>query len=155
MKHFYDELTDKVSTAFRLKNISTLKKIKREVYEKFNTNLINSEQYEAVNLFIETVIKTTTCDFSKALESLKDGKKIKRLGWNGNDQYVILGFMQECITSSGVSITEPVHNDIGSKFLMFVGTRGYQCGWVPSQADILADDWVVLPDHPEIPQNTP
>lgn len=25
----------------------------------------------------------------------------------------------------------------------FVGTSGYQCGWLASQADLLADDWEV------------
>lgn len=66
-------------------------------------------------------------DFGKALEAIKNGKKAKRKGWNGKGQYVVLAYMQECITSSGVSISEPEHINIGSKFLMFVGTSGYQC----------------------------
>lgn len=34
--------------------------------------------------------------------------------------------------------------EIGSKFLMFVGNSGYQCGWLASQADILDEDWEVV-----------
>ena len=83
-------------------------------------------------------------DFGKALEALKEGKRVKRKGWNGKEQYVVLAYMQLCITSSGVSINEPEHTDIGSKFLMFVGTSGYQCGWLASQADMLAEDWEIV-----------
>lgn len=83
-------------------------------------------------------------DFGKALEALKEGKRVKRKGWNGKEQHVVLAYMQQCITSSGVSINEPEHTDIGSKFLMFVGTSGYQCGWLASQADMLADDWEII-----------
>ena len=83
-------------------------------------------------------------NFGEALEAIKSGKKAKRKGWNGKEQYVVLAYMQECITSSGAAISEPEHTNIGSKFLMFVGTSGYQCGWLASQADMLADDWEVV-----------
>ena len=83
-------------------------------------------------------------NFGEALEAIKNGKKAKRKGWNGKEQYVVLAYMQLCITSAGVSINEPEHTDIGSKFLMFVGTSGYQCGWLASQADMLAEDWEIM-----------
>ena len=83
-------------------------------------------------------------NFGEALEAIKNGKKAKRKGWNGKEQYVVLAYMQLCITSSGVSINEPEHTDIGSKFLMFVGTSGYRCGWLASQADMLAEDWEIM-----------
>ena len=83
-------------------------------------------------------------NFGEALEAIKSGKKAKRKGWNGKEQYVVLAYMQECITSSGVAISEPEHTSIGSKFLMLVGTSGYQCGWLASQADMLADDWEIV-----------
>lgn len=79
--------------------------------------------------------------FENALKALKEGKKIKRKGWNGNNQYLIIGQMKECVLADGISIN-PGHNEIGSNFIMFVGTSGYQCGWLASQADMLAEDWV-------------
>lgn len=82
--------------------------------------------------------------FSTALIELKNGKRISRSGWNGKDQYIMLALMKSCITDYGELINDPAHADIGTQFLMFVGSRGYQCGWVPSQADILADDWIIL-----------
>lgn len=36
------------------------------------------------------------------------------------------------------------HEAIGNKALAFVGTSGVQLGWLASQADMLADDWVIV-----------
>lgn len=82
--------------------------------------------------------------FDAAIQHLKAGRKVKRLGWNGKNQYVMLAYMQNCIMSDGTVIQDPEHEQIGSKFLMFVGTSGYQCGWLASQSDILAEDWVLV-----------
>lgn len=82
--------------------------------------------------------------FEYALKALKDGKGIKRRGWNGKDQYVILAHMESCILSNHQYITHPNHINIGNNFLMFVGTSGYQCGWLASQADMLAEDWEII-----------
>lgn len=82
--------------------------------------------------------------FDEALKALKSGEKITRTGWNGKGQYVVVAYMQEAMLSTGEAIFEPEHEAIGSKFLMFVGTSGYQCGWLASQADILAEDWEVV-----------
>lgn len=79
--------------------------------------------------------------FSEALNGLKDGKKIKRNGWNGKNQYVAMARMKECVLANGEFIWDPRHDNAGSNFLMFVGTSGYECGWLASQADMLADDW--------------
>lgn len=35
------------------------------------------------------------------------------------------------------------HEDIGSKAIVFCGTRGEQSGWLASQADMLAEDWML------------
>lgn len=82
--------------------------------------------------------------FSQALEELKRGEKISREGWNDNQQYVQLAFMRECVLSDGTVIKDPQEVDTGRAFLMFVGTRGYQCGWLASQGDMLAIDWRVI-----------
>ena len=36
------------------------------------------------------------------------------------------------------------HNAIGNNVLAFVGTSGVQLGWLASQADMLADDWMIV-----------
>lgn len=81
--------------------------------------------------------------FSNAIECVKRGEKISRKGWNGKKQYVELA---TCISYKNADgdIVNCEHDDIGSKALAFVGTSGVQIGWLASQADMLADDWVVM-----------
>lgn len=35
------------------------------------------------------------------------------------------------------------HEQLGNHVLVFHGTSGVQVGWLASQADMLAEDWVV------------
>lgn len=79
----------------------------------------------------------------EALKQLETGATMSRRGWNGKNQYVTLAHMDSCTLADGTIIIDPTHLNIGSKFLLFVGTSGYQCGWLASQADLLADDWEV------------
>lgn len=85
--------------------------------------------------------------FGEALAEIRNGKKIQRKGWNGKGQYVQLAYMLACLTEDGTQIYDFEHEEIGSAFLMFVGTSGYQCGWLASQADMLATDWQVVEDN--------
>ena len=36
------------------------------------------------------------------------------------------------------------HEAIGNQSLAFVGTGSVQMGWLASQADMLADDWMIV-----------
>ena len=55
------------------------------------------------------------------------------------------------ITPSGISYKAPTgdivnceHDAIGNMAVAFVGTSGVQMGWLASQADMLAEDWMIL-----------
>jgi hypothetical protein len=82
-------------------------------------------------------------NFSKTLELLKQGKKIKRTGWNGKNQYLELA---TCISYKNLDgkVINPNHNTMGNNAIAFVGTSGVQLGWLASQADMLAEDWLVV-----------
>ena len=82
-----------------------------------------------------------TFSFGEAIKYLKRGMKVARKGWNGKKQYIQL--------ASGISyktadnqIVNCEHDAIGNKAVAFVGTSGVQMGWLASQADMLAEDWV-------------
>ena len=81
-------------------------------------------------------------DFGDAIKALKEGKKLSRKGWNGKEQYIELATNVSYITPTGMLINDG-HADIGNKAIAFVGTRGIQVGWLASQADMLAEDWIV------------
>lgn len=76
------------------------------------------------------------------LLTLAIGAVFARKGWNGKKQYIQL--------ATGISYTfegkviNCEHESIGNKAIAFVGTSGVQMGWLASQADMLAEDWVFV-----------
>ncbi len=82
-------------------------------------------------------------DFGHALEALKHGKCVARNGWNGKNQYIQLADCISYRTADG-KIINAVHDAIGNKAIAFVGTSGIQLGWLASQADMLAEDWMIV-----------
>ena len=79
--------------------------------------------------------------FGDAIKYLKRGMKVARKGWNGKKQYIQLATGISYKTADG-DIVNCEHDAIGNMAIAFVGTSGVQMGWLASQADILADDWV-------------
>ncbi|MGL5582744.1 MAG: DUF2829 domain-containing protein [Cetobacterium sp.] len=87
-------------------------------------------------------------DFGKALEALKQGKKVARTGWNGKGMWLILVPDSSQIrpvtdtTHSNVDITQNVNTN--SYVEMFNADGPMQPGWLASQTDMLADDWEIV-----------
>lgn len=94
-------------------------------YESWSPKEVFEKHYRAVG----------NMDFGAALVALKCGQKVARSGWNGKGMWLCLiragnamhgGFaMQDCIGMKTAS------NDM-------------QPGWLASQSDMLADDWVIV-----------
>lgn len=85
-------------------------------------------------------------DFSEALVSLKAGKKVARRGWNGKGMFAFMVAGSEFEVNRapldqfypvGTKVTYRPHLDLKA----VDGTIGV---WVPSQTDILANDWEVV-----------
>lgn len=81
-------------------------------------------------------------DFGEAIKQLKQGKKVARKGWNGKEQYIELA-SNISYKNSNKKIINTKHKDIENKAIAFVGTSGVQMGWLASQADMLAEDWII------------
>lgn len=79
-------------------------------------------------------------DFGKAIQLLKEGKRVQRSGWNGKNQYIELATSISYKNTNG-ELVNAEHQAIGNKAIAFVGTSGVQLGWLASQADMLAEDW--------------
>ena len=82
-----------------------------------------------------------TFSFGEAIKYLKRGMKVARKGWNGKEQYIQLAAGISYKTADG-DIVNCEHDAIGNKAIAFVGTSGVQMGWLASQADMLAEDWI-------------
>ncbi|AGB06969.1 hypothetical protein [Vibrio phage XZ1] len=94
-------------------------------------------------------------DFGNALISLKAGRKISREGWNGQGMFIVLmpalylppfntqDTMRKVNDRTAKHIGEDTPLDSQPYIAMFTAEQKWQPGWVASQADILAEDWVV------------
>ena len=85
---------------------------------------------------------SATFNFGEAIKYLKRGMKVSRKGWNGKKQYIELASNISYMNAAGNAINCE-HEAIGNKAIAFVGTSGVQMGWLASQADMLAEDWVI------------
>lgn len=79
-------------------------------------------------------------DFGKAIQLLKEGKRLQREGWNGKGQYIELA-TNISYKNANDEIINVEHDAIGNNAIAFVGTSGVQIGWLASQSDMLANDW--------------
>lgn len=82
-----------------------------------------------------------TFSFGEAIKYLKRGMKVARKGWNGKKQYIQLATGISYKTAND-EVVNCEHDAIGNKAVAFVGSSGVQMGWLASQADMLAEDWI-------------
>lgn len=84
--------------------------------------------------------KTKTYNFGKALEALKDGKTIRRQGWNGVGIFIAL---QTPDKKSKMSQPYIYIDTLGLQTTNPKAPKG-RVPWVPSQTDLLAEDWEII-----------
>lgn len=88
-----------------------------------------------------------TFNFGRALELLKEGKKVCRAGWNGKGMFLTL---QPGSTVKGSMMrNEPAkefYGDADVKICPHIDMKAadgsYVVGWLASQTDMLAEDWM-------------
>ena len=62
-------------------------------------------------------------NFGEALNAVKNGKKAKRAGWNGKDQFIELATNVSFVRPNG-EVVNVNHKDMGNKAIAFHGTSG-------------------------------
>ena len=95
--------------------------------------------------------------FGTALEAVKNGKKVARIGWNGKNMFVYLNkgsidISKKAITTEyvgGVSSSLFEVGDIDTitrmpNLNMKAADNSIITGWLASQTDMLAEDWLIL-----------
>ena len=87
-------------------------------------------------------------NFGEAIKALKNGKKVARKGWNGEDMFLFLregrlitGVHPESEMVKGTGKTEFESRD----HICMKDAEG-KCvvGWLASQTDMLAEDWYIV-----------
>lgn len=90
-------------------------------------------------------------NFGKAIEALKEGKKVARKGWNGKGMYLWLmpattvkaewckePHLKELAESNGGEI------EVLGTIRMLTADKKILTGWLASQTDILSEDWEIV-----------
>ena len=92
-------------------------------------------------------------DFGVALMNLKEGRRAAQKGWNGKGMYVFLATDVSFHTEADLSEFNPEHSEecsylnsveVGDMLVLRTAQGALQPGWLASQSDMLAEDWVIL-----------
>jgi hypothetical protein len=108
----------------------------------YTLNFILRDDWEIVGDVNVKDLNIHTFTFGEAIRRLKSGQRVSRKGWNGKTQYIELATNISYV-GADKAVVNCNHDAIGNKAIAFVGTSGVQMGWLASQADMLAEDWVV------------
>ncbi len=92
------------------------------------------ESWSPKDIFEKAYRTNNNLTLGLALEAVKKGCKIARVGWNGKDQYVTL-------IPAGNAMFQG--HDMQDCFGLKNSQGNMQPGWVPSIGDCLAEDWYI------------
>ena len=89
--------------------------------------------------------------FGAAIEALKHGKKVTRMGWNGKGQYL---WLKPATTIKAEWCKDPMLKEIvdtnGGEaealgtICMKTADNKILTGWLASQTDMLSEDWMII-----------
>jgi hypothetical protein len=126
-----------------------------------NDNRIENleDGWAANNPSCEEVVSITPLgmDFSDALRALKSGKRIARKRWNDKDTWLAINgsvggeiVMADYYLRSETLVRYGYENggmaQINQNIVLKTFDGSLVVGWSASQIDILADDWIVVPE---------
>lgn len=103
------------------------------------------------DVFEKSYRPTDNMSFGLAIEALKKGLRVARKGWNGKGMFLYLvrgRSVDKEFTVNEASIQPIFDNTDVAHFNSHIDMKtadGSVCvGWLASQTDMLADDWVVV-----------
>ena len=97
-------------------------------------------------IIAEETEQTVNLSFGAAIEAVKRGKKISRVGWNGKGMYVFLaqGDSIEFTTDADMSEFVDREFEVADMLVLRTAQGNLQPGWLATQSDMLADDWCIV-----------
>ena len=102
------------------------------------------ERYFEVEGINDPLFFTAGMTFGDAIQAAKMGKKIARKGWNGKGMYVFLVHGMDFHTDADLSELEDQDVEVLDCLVMRTATGAFCPGWLASQTDMLADDWMIV-----------
>jgi len=116
----------------------------------------NYISWSPADVFERAYRQTDGMSFGLAIEAMKMGYKLARKGWNGKDMWIVYmsGMKLPPYNTQG---TNRKVNDRTAKLIgedtplvtlpyiaMWTADKKWLPGWLASQTDILADDWMIV-----------
>ena len=91
----------------------------------------------------------SSMNFGQAIHYLKEGFSVAREGWNGKGMYVVLmdGYehtLANTMTRQKHGLLEGAYVTVDPYIVMKTALGTLQPGWLASQSDMLANDWVIV-----------
>jgi len=91
--------------------------------------------------------------FGAAVEALKQGRRVRRVGWNGKGMFLFLLPAGNGIPVTAIhdpALREVIRSEVGGdtfdalgSIRMFTADKKVLTGWLASQTDILSEDWEI------------
>ena len=96
------------------------------------------ESWSPKDVFEETYKESNGMTFGIAVELLKKGSKVAREGWNGKGMYLFLAHGEDIQSCTGINekCVDVICMKTAQDTVVF--------GWLASQTDMLAEDWVIV-----------
>jgi len=100
--------------------------------------------------------KTDAMTFGLAIEAMKKGHKVARAGWNGKGMWIVYmtpmylpayntqGTVRKVNDRTANLIGEDMPLNTLGYIAMWTATKEWLPGWLASQTDMLAEDWMVV-----------
>ena len=100
-------------------------------------------------------VKSEGLNFGQALEALKAGKLVARIGWNGKGMFVfkqIPNTVEKEIIPKMISFPDNAKKALLDReqsvsfksVMLIINSEGQANSWVPSSSDCFAEDWIIL-----------
>jgi len=82
--------------------------------------------------------------FGLAIEAMKKGYKVARKGWNGKDMFIFLADKIDFHTVADLSSFQASPVCVCDSRVMKTASGDFVVGWLASQTDMLAEDWMII-----------
>lgn len=82
-------------------------------------------------------------EFGDAIRALKQGHCVRRAGWNGKGMHIYLEEHYSAVIGAGAFKGHTLKYE--PVICMWTAQKTHQAGWNASQADMLAEDWEIVP----------
>lgn len=104
------------------------------------------KSWSPADVFEQAYRPSEALSFGIAIEAMKKGRKVARVGWNGKGMHLRI---VEPYNDMGITDAQAERVSEGT-LLPWIGMKTADnkfVPWLASQTDMLAEDWIIVQDH--------